>query len=157
MTFYLDDVFIEGNEGSSLVNKDDLLKCLKIVNKELNTSKYYDARLLISLKFTDKEEMKRLNNSFGSKKGETNVLAFDPDIELKDENDRVIGDIAICMDVIRQESMEQNKLITHHFYHLFIHGILHLLGFVHNSKKEASIMEGMEISLLKKIGIADPY
>ena len=84
-------------------------------------------------------------------------LAFDPDIELKDENDRVIGDIAICMDVIRQESMEQNKLITHHFYHLFIHGILHLLGFVHNSKKEASIMEGMEISLLKKIGIADPY
>ena len=41
MTFYLDDVFIEGNEDSSLVNKDDLLKCLKIVNKELNTSKYF--------------------------------------------------------------------------------------------------------------------
>ena len=149
MIFYLEDVFIEGNEDSLLVNKDDLLKCLKIMNKELNTSKSYDAKLLISLKFTDKEEMKRLNNSFGSKKGETNVLAFDPDIELKD--------IAICMDVVRQESMEQNKLITHHFYHLFIHGILHLLGFVHNSKKEASIMEGMEISLLKKIGIADPY
>ena len=127
------------------------------MNEELNTSKSCDAKLLISLKFTDKEEMKRLNNSFGSEKGETNVLAFDPDIALKDENGRVIGDIAICMDVLTQDSIEQNKLVSHHFYHLFIHGILHLLGFVHNSKKEASIMEGIEISLLKKIGIADPY
>jgi len=41
--------------------------------------------------------------------------------------------------------------------HLFVHGVLHLLGYVHDSDREASKMEQIEKSILSKLGIEDPY
>jgi probable rRNA maturation factor len=44
-----------------------------------------------------------------------------------------------------------------HAAHLTIHGILHLLGYDHEHPKDAEIMENLEISLLDKMRIANPY
>ena len=49
------------------------------------------------------------------------------------------------------------KKFDDHLYHLIIHSLLHLLGHDHEKEKEAEIMENLEINLLKKLDIANPY
>ena len=55
------------------------------------------------------------------------------------------------------ESKEQNKNFKNHFYHILLHGLLHLLGYDHNDEESAKNMENLEISILNSIGIDNPY
>ena len=71
--------------------------------------------------------------------------------------DSFLGDIAICSELIREEAISQGKEINHHLIHIFVHGVLHLLGFDHEEQSSAEQMESLEIRILKKIGVADPY
>jgi probable rRNA maturation factor len=41
--------------------------------------------------------------------------------------------------------------------HLVVHGLLHLLGYDHETEEEAREMEGTEVRILARLGIADPY
>ena len=45
----------------------------------------------------------------------------------------------------------------HHLQHLLVHGLLHLLGYEHESDATAARMERLEAEILGGIGIADPY
>ena len=58
---------------------------------------------------------------------------------------------------IEQEAEQQNKALTHHYAHLVIHGVLHLLGYDHIDPEQANVMESIETRLLAKLGIDDPY
>lgn len=70
----------------------------------------------------------------------------------------LLGDLVICMPVVLQEAKEQQKTPMDHFTHLLVHGILHLLGYDHEtSESDAEEMEALEIAILKKLNIANPY
>jgi probable rRNA maturation factor len=68
-----------------------------------------------------------------------------------------VGDVAICVDLVKREAKHQNKDFLDHLLHLFTHGVLHLLGYTHGSDGKASEMEALEKQVLKKLGIEDPY
>ena len=53
--------------------------------------------------------------------------------------------------------VSQGKNTKHHLIHIFIHAVLHLLGFNHEEQSSAERMESIEVNILKKIGVADPY
>jgi len=92
----------------------------------------------ISLAFVSKEEIQKLNKDFRKKDKPTDVLSF----ELKDEN--YLGEVVICPEVAekRGEKVEE----------VFVHGILHLLGYDHEkSEKDAREMEKIEKFYLNKI------
>ena len=110
----------------------------------------------VSIRFLGKEEMKSMNKKFRSKDCPTNVLAFPIDNSLGLDTDS-LGDIAICHEVVLKEAKEQNKEVCDHMAHIFIHGVLHLLGHDHHQKVQAEIMENLERRILLKIGVADPY
>ena len=65
--------------------------------------------------------------------------------------------MAICVEVLKKEAKEQNKDFLDHLLHLFVHGVLHLLEYKHDSDREASKMEQIEKNILSKLGIEDPY
>ena len=158
MNFFLTDILISQDKDVDLnIKKQILIKGLDLINKELKTSKTNNPCLTVSLRFTSIRNMKKLNFCFSGSNKETNVLSFSPDPNETDENNNSVGDIAICVDVLKKEAKEQNKDFLDHLLHIFVHGVLHLLGYNHDSDREASKMEQIEKSILGKLGIEDPY
>ena len=73
------------------------------------------------------------------------------------ELDCFLGDIVICPEILKDEAKIQQKFLQHHWCHLLIHGILHLLGYDHTCDHTALEMEQIEILLLQKMNINNPY
>ena len=108
----------------------------------------------INISFVSQQEIKELNRRFLNQNKTTNVLSFPSDPRFYED---LLGEIAICPFVIKEESIVQGKKEHDHLIHLIIHSVLHLLGYDHVDSKSAKVMEGIEINTLKKLGIANPY
>ena len=102
---------------------------------------------------TSDAEVATLNQQFRAKPGPTNVLSFPAPPNPEDH----LGDIALAYGVCAREAAEQGKTLAAHLQHLVAHGVLHLLGYDHQTEAEAEAMEALERAILAGIGIADPY
>ncbi|WP_044099960.1 rRNA maturation RNase YbeY [Acinetobacter pittii] len=115
----------------------------------------------IGVACVDLDESQQLNLQYREKDKPTNVLSFPSDIpeEVLPMLDALpLGDLVICIPVVLQEALEQKKTAQNHFAHLLVHGVLHLLGYDHEtSDEDAEEMEGLEIEILAKLNIANPY
>jgi probable rRNA maturation factor len=112
----------------------------------------------VSIRIVDANEMRDLNNTYRKKDKPTNVLSFPftmPDgVEL---DVPILGDIAICEDVVIEEAKAQNINLESHWAHMVVHGIYHLLGYDHIQDKDAKVMEALEVETLVGLGFEDPY
>lgn len=114
----------------------------------------------LTLTVCDNDTIQTLNKTHRGKDKPTNVLSFpayDPADPVLPDVPVHLGDVVMAWDVMTDESTAQNKTIADHFYHLFVHGMLHLLGHDHQHDQEAQTMESIEISILAKHGIKNPY
>jgi probable rRNA maturation factor len=73
------------------------------------------------------------------------------------DGDGSLGDIALAFGVCAREAAEQGKTLADHLRHLTAHGVLHLLGYDHESDTEAEAMEARERLILAGLGVGDPY
>lgn len=110
----------------------------------------------ITVRIVSEQESRSLNHQYRDKDSSTNVLSFPFEAPAQMEID-LLGDLVICADVVEKESKMQNKPIAHHWAHMIIHGTLHLLDFDHVDEQDAQQMESLEIALLAKLAIDDPY
>ena len=94
-----------------------------------------------------------LNQRFRGKAGPTNVLSF----PAPPNPEGHIGDIALAYGVCAREAADQGKALEWRLAHLVVHGVLHLLGYDHESDGEAKAMEALERSILETLGVPDPY
>lgn len=114
----------------------------------------------ISIVLADNDFVQELNKTYREKDKPTNVLSF-PQTEI-DEFDSAIGevslgDIIIAYGVIERETQEQAKDFDDHLRHMLVHGTLHLMHFDHIHDEEAEEMESLEIEILRKMNIKNPY
>jgi probable rRNA maturation factor len=68
-----------------------------------------------------------------------------------------LGDIAIAYETTAREAAEEHKPFADHLAHLAVHGLLHLLGYDHETDADAEKMEALERVILARLGISDPY
>ena len=149
------NVFISGNlEGLSCSEKNVLELIELLIEVEPSLEKQLKRRH-VNLTFITKNEIKELNSKFLNKAQPTNVLSF-PSTGL-DFDERLLGDIAICPEIISNEADDQNKDRQNHLFHIILHSLLHLAGYDHQEESSAELMESLEIKVLKKLGIANPY
>lgn len=118
--------------------------------------------MLVNLKIVSTTESQYLNKKYRGKDKPTNVLSFPfaddlPDFILEQLDECVLGDIALCMDVVNKEAQQQHKSLPAHWAHMMVHSIFHLHGMDHQNQREAAIMETLEIETLAKLGYKNPY
>ena len=95
-------------------------------------------------------KLRALNRDFRGKDKPTNVLSFPG-------ADGYAGDIALAYGVTKKEAKAAGKTVADHATHLVVHGVLHLAGHDHERPKQARAMEGLEVKILGRLGISDPY
>lgn len=108
---------------------------------------------LVTLRFVNNAEGKKLNLAFRQKDYATNVLTFPYELSKKS----LAADIIFCLPVLKKEAKEQGKLLKAHLAHLIVHGCLHAQGHDHEVERDAKKMESLEIQILQKLGFANPY
>lgn len=115
----------------------------------------------LSILLTDDTAIAALNRQWRDRAGPTNVLSFPGDAladgDTPDGAPVLLGDIVIAFETVLAEARAADIAVSDHFRHLVIHGILHLLGYDHETDEDAAIMERREIEILGTLGVPDPY
>jgi probable rRNA maturation factor len=110
----------------------------------------------ISVLLVDPVHSRRLNHRYRGRDHSTNVLSF-PAAPVTNQPAVSLGDLVICPQVLNREAREQGKRREAHWTHLFVHGLLHLVGYDHEQESDAVRMERREIRVLRQLGVGNPY
>ena len=115
----------------------------------------------VFVRFITDAEMARLNQTFRKKPGTTDVLSFPSEQRsrpyalqrrVKALRGSYLGDIAISPAVARRNAKAFGRTMTEEICILLLHGVLHLLGYDHDTDRGE--MERVEASLQRRLGIA---
>ncbi|WP_370400748.1 rRNA maturation RNase YbeY [Sulfitobacter sp. JB4-11] len=128
------------------------------------------AQAEVTMLACDDARIATLNADFRGKPTATNVLSWpakergattpggapqppnpDPDGTIP------LGDLALAYQTCAREAEDAGIPMTQHTTHLIVHGLLHLLGYDHETDADAALMEGLEVEILGKMGLDDPY
>ena len=149
------NIIIYDNRWSAHITNHIINNISLYISKILNV----DSKIEYNIVLSNAELVKQLNWKFRNIDKSTNVLSFPQDNKLINTNciDKSLGDIIISYDDILAEAIKKNIIFINHFYHILIHGILHLLDYDHINDDEAKIMEQTEIKILANFSIPNPY
>ena len=100
--------------------------------------------LSVTLVFVETDEMFVLNNQLRNKPTPTDVISL--------PFEQGVGEIYICPEFIKQQGHDLDRIT-----HLWVHGLLHIAGFTHDTDETFKVMSDHEIHILGQLNIQDPY
>jgi len=106
----------------------------------------------LAVMLCDDAAMRELNGRWRGRPEPTNVLSF-----AAAHGSETLGDIAIAYETTAREAASDGKPFADHLAHLAVHGFLHLLGYDHQAEAEAAAMERLEVAILARLNVPDPY
>lgn len=109
----------------------------------------------VSVLLSNDVEIALYNERWRGKPAPTNVLSFPATGPARVTG--FLGDIVLSYETLACEAQEQQKDLQNHALHLFVHGLLHLLGHDHETARDAEAMEALERKILLELGVSDPY
>lgn len=123
----------------------------------------HNKEVSVNLSLSNDEEIKQLNSEFRNLDKPTNVLSFanidDEEFEyyLNQNKQIELGDVIISLQTMIEQSKQEELSLHDHYCHIWVHALLHLLGYDHIEQEEAEEMESEEIRILQNLNIANPY
>ena len=112
----------------------------------------------LTVRIVGREEGCRLSERFRGIPRATNVLSFPFDAPPGvPAGEGELGDVVLCAPLVNREARDQGKPRADHWAHLVVHGVLHLLGYEHDTPAAAERMERLERGILARFGVPDPY
>jgi probable rRNA maturation factor len=109
----------------------------------------------LAVVLTDDGAIRALNRIWRGKDEATNVLSFPA--QSPPGTPALLGDIVIAYETTAREAQAEGKPFRHHLAHLAVHGFLHLAGHDHEADAEAEAMESLEIVVLARLKVPNPY
>lgn len=105
----------------------------------------------LSLAIVDVDEMTELNSRYRGKEGPTDVLSFGCDDPCPVDSDEPItlGDVVIAPAIAEEQAAELGHTVEEELNLLLVHGVLHLLGYEHDTDDDAAVMQERERALLE--------
>lgn len=115
----------------------------------------------LSLLLVDNEYIKELNFMYRGKDEATDVLSFamnelgeeEPELEELDDIN-MLGDIVISVEQAWHQSQEYGHSLERELGYLLVHGLLHLLGYDHESEREQKLMRKWEEKIMSAVGLS---
>lgn len=127
--------------------------CQKTAEYHNKTKEYENAE--VSLVLCDSQEITNLNKNYRGIDKETDVLSFpmDEDEGFLSPEEYMLGDIAICVSRMISQAEEYGHSRERELSFLFLHGLLHLLGYDHIKDEERALMEKVQREILEELNI----
>lgn len=143
-------------ENYSIID-NDLYQNYDYLDEVINhTLEVMDAKeSIFTIIFVTPEEIHELNKQYRGVDRVTDVISF----ALEDAHDvsltdvRVLGDIYICIDRMKEQALEYGHSETRELSFLTVHGLLHLLGYDHQTKEDEEVMFGIQRKILSDLNI----
>jgi probable rRNA maturation factor len=118
----------------------------------------------LAILLVDDEEIRALNRDWRGRDAPTNVLSFptgnNPSAASAGGSRdpvRLLGDIVIAYETTAHEATAARMPFRHHVVHLAVHGFLHLMGYDHAGEEDAEAMEALEVAVLARLDVPNPY
>lgn len=162
---------LECRTDSALWSETDVIAlATRVMEAVVQSEQLQDLECELSIVFSDDATVRDLNRQHRGKDKATNVLSWPaqtlapakaggrPRAPKADAFGEVpLGDVALAYETCAREAQAQGKPLRNHVTHLVLHGVLHLLGYDHETEADATRMEELERDILGKLGIDDPY
>tara|TARA_B100000029_G_scaffold516285_1_gene628398 strand:+ start:4601 stop:5074 length:474 start_codon:yes stop_codon:yes gene_type:complete len=148
--------FVKSNNWSRRINRvkkiaNQVMKQKNYLNFNKNINYHLNIILINDVK------MKKLNLKFKQTNKTTDVLTFVSSIEDRNFKQNKFCDIFLSAETIKLDSSINKINFYNHFTHLLIHSLLHINGYMHKKIKDFIKMQKIEIKILNKMGIKNPY
>ena len=135
--------------------EEDTRSLLKRLIKFALTKEGKDSKVEVSLVFVDNDHIKRLNKTYRGLEEATDVLSFamgEGDaipFDLDFPEPAMLGDIVISLEQAQKQAVDYNHSLKREISYLTVHGILHLLGYDHETDTDKKIMRSKEEDILR--------
>jgi probable rRNA maturation factor len=110
----------------------------------------------LTIRVVTADAMQHLNHAYRKINRPTNILSFS-DEPIPGYPSASLGELVVCPAIMIEEVKKDNLQLEHHWAHIIIHGVLHLLGYDHDNNQHADMMEQIEIHILKNFNVPNPY
>ncbi len=123
-------------------------KTIKLLNRDPN--------FILEVLIVDEQTIKEINRDYRNKDAVTDVISFALDDEVEGEivarghPTRLLGTIIICGPVAERQAQEYNHSLKREMKFLFVHGLLHLLGYDHMNKEDEIEMFALQDKIIGK-------
>ena len=143
------EVFNETEEDLS----EDIMELKDFLYKVAKDEKLDN--IIYNVIIVDNDRIQEINKEYRRKDMPTDVITFalEDDKTFNRTDIRVLGDIYISIDKVRSQALEYGHSFKRELYFLCIHGLLHLLGYVHMMEEEEKIMFKKQEEVLSRYGI----
>ena len=126
-----------------------------------------DVCLAVEFTFVDGAEIRRLNRETRSVDKVTDVLSYptldgikgqelkkkDHAFDIDEEGNLFVGSIVVCCERAKEQAEEYGHSYERELHYLLTHGVMHCLGYDHETDEERAEMREKEEQILKKMGI----
>lgn len=148
----MDNVEIFNETNEKIENLDILKPLLEYARKKENLE---DTELEFSVIIVDNERIHEINKQYRGIDRPTDVISFalEDNEEISLDNYRILGDIYISIDKVKEQAREYGHSEKRELAFLTIHGFLHLLGYDHMKPEEEKIMFAKQEEILNGFGI----
>lgn len=111
----------------------------------------YESPLSVVVKLTGDREIQKLNKSYRGIDKATDVLSFENEYTDPENGEHYLGDIMISVETAATQAEAHGNSLQHEIEMLLVHGVLHLAGNDHGTKKERDQMSKLQDQVLIKI------
>jgi len=139
------------NETNEEINELEEIKSVvefALKYKDINNA-------IFNIIVVDEETIKEINKNYRNKDSVTDVISFalEDDKSFIETEYRILGDIYICLNKVKSQSMEYGHSFLRELSFLTIHGLLHLLGYDHMTTEDEEEMFNLQEMILSEYGI----